>query len=231
MRVRIGTSGFSYKEWKGPFYPEKIPADGMLAYYAERLDTVEINNTFHRMPRVELLEKWAAKVPEGFSFVLKTPRRISHKKGFDGIGEPLATFAANSRALGGRLGPALVQFPPWFKKDLELLATFADPVPEGFRCALEFRHESWFDEEVYGFLRDRALALVVSDQKVADPPVVRTAPFGYFRFRGESYDDDAMKAWAGKLLDAGWDEAWVFYKHEDEGAAPAMAARFREVVG
>ena len=231
MRVRIGTSGFSYKEWKGPFYPDKIKNDAMLAYYAQRLDTVEINNTFHRMPRVELLQTWAAKVPEDFSFVLKTPRRISHKKGFEGIGEPLALFASNARTLGARLGPALVQFPPWFKKDLVVLAALADSVPQGFRCALEFRHESWFDDENYAFLSERGLALVVSDQKVADPPVVRTAPFGYFRFRRDVYTDEEMAAWAAQVRQGQWDEVYVFYKHEEEGAAPRMAARFSEVLG
>ena len=194
MRVRIGTSGFSYREWKGVFYPEKIKNEAMLGYYAEQLDTVEINNTFHRMPRVELLEGWAAKVPDGFSFVLKTPRRISHRKAFAGVEETLPVFATNARTLGARLGPALVQFPPWFKKDLETLAGFTDHVPEGFRCALEFRHESWFNDDCYTFLADRSLAWVVSDQKTAEPPVVRTAPFGQqpeivvYRRHGEFLD-------------------------------------------
>lgn len=231
MRVRIGTSGFSYKEWKGPFYPEKIAGDAMLAYYAARLDTVEINNTFQRMPRVDMLETWAGKVPPDFSFALKTPRRISHKKGFDGIAEPLAMFAANARALASRLGPALVQFPPWFKKNLTVLARFADHVPPGFRCALEFRHESWFDDEAYDFLAERGMALVVSDQKIAAPPLVRTARFGYFRFRRDAYTDEEMAAWAARLRAAGWDEAFVFFKHEGAGAAPRMAARFRHAHG
>ncbi|NIM02242.1 MAG: DUF72 domain-containing protein [Acidobacteria bacterium] len=230
MRARIGTSGFSYKEWKGPFYPGQIKNDRMLAYYGEHFDTVEINNTFHRMPRVELLETWAAQVPEDFSFVLKSPRRISHKKGFDGVGEPLETFANNSATLGQRLGPALFQFPPWLKKDFDVLGRLTEFIPDGFRCALEFRHESWFDEETREFLSDRGLALVVSDQKLAEPPVARTAPFGYVRFRRDAYSDDEMSAWAGKLTQTGWDELYVFFKHEDEGAAPKMAMRFREVL-
>jgi uncharacterized protein YecE (DUF72 family) len=230
MRVRIGTSGFSYKEWKGVFYPEKIKNDAMLAYYGEQLDTVEINNTFHRMPRVELLETWAGKVPEDFSFVLKAPRRISHKKNFEDVAEPLEIFAANAGTLGSRLGPALFQVPPWFKKDFEVLAKLTAGIPDGFRCAMEFRHESWFDEATYEFLSERRLALVVSDQKVAQPPVVKTAPFGYFRFRQDGYSDEEMTAWAATLKQTGWDEVYVFYKHEDEGAAPKMAARFREVL-
>ncbi len=230
MRVRIGTSGFSYKAWKGVFYPEKIKNDAMLAYYGERLDTVEINNTFHRMPRVELLETWAGKVPEDFSFVLKAPRRISHKKGFEDVAEPLEMFAANAGTLGSRLGPALFQFPPWFKQDFEILARLTSGIPDGFRCAMEFRHESWFDDATYDFLSERRLALVVSDQKVAQPPVVKTAPFGYFRFRQDGYSDEEMTAWAATLKQTGWDEVYVFYKHEDEGAAPKMAARFREVL-
>ncbi len=230
MRVRIGTSGFSYREWKGIFYPEKIKNDAMLAYYGERFDTVEINNTFHRMPRIELLETWAGKVPEDFSFVLKAPRRISHKKGFEGVAEPLEMFAANARRLGTRLGPALFQFPPWFKKEFDILARLIESIPDGFRCALEFRHESWFDDETYELLSEHRLALVVSDQRVAEPPVVKTASFGYVRFRQDGYTDEEMAAWATKVKQAGWDEVYVFFKHEDEGAAPKMAARFREVL-
>jgi uncharacterized protein YecE (DUF72 family) len=228
-RVRIGTSGFSYKEWKGVFYPEKIKNDAMLAYYAERLDTVEINNTFHRMPRVEMLETWAGKVPENFSFVLKAPRHISHKKGLEGVAEPLATFAANAGTLGLRLGPALFQFPPWFKKDFEILTRLTAAIPDDFRCAMEFRHESWFDDATYEFLSERRVALVVSDQKLARPPVVKTAPFGYVRFRQDGYSDEELTAWAAKLKQTDWDEVYVFFKHEDAGAAPRMAARFREV--
>ncbi len=231
MRVRTGTSGFSYKEWKGVFYPEKIRNEAMLTYYGEHFDTVEINNTFHRMPRVELLEGWAAKVPEDFSFVLKAPRRISHKKGLEGVAEPLGIFASNAAKLGTRLGPALFQFPPWLKKDFEVLGELTSGIPKGFRCALEFRNASWFDEETYAFLSERGLALVVSDQKVAEPPVVRTAPYGYVRFRQDAYTDDEMSAWAEKLKQAGWDELFVFFKHEDSGAAPRMAKRFREVLG
>jgi uncharacterized protein YecE (DUF72 family) len=230
MRVRIGTSGFSYKEWKGVFYPEKIKNDAMLAYYGRQFDTVEINNTFHRMPRVELLETWASKVPEDFSFVLKAPRRISHKKEFEGVAEPLGMFAANAQKLGPRLGPALFQFPPWFKKDFDILTRLIVGIPAGFRCALEFRHESWFDDETYGLLSEHRLALVVSDQKIPQPPVATTAPFGYVRFRQDGYSDEEMTDWASKLKQAGWDEMYVFFKHEDEGAAPKMAARFREVL-
>jgi uncharacterized protein YecE (DUF72 family) len=230
MRVRIGTSGFSYKEWKGPFYPEKIKNDAMLTYYAEHFDTVEINNTFHRMPRVELLETWAGKVPEDFSFVLKAPRRISHKKGFEGVDAPLGMFATNAGTLGKRLGPALVQFPPWFKKDLEVLAVLTESIPTDFRCALEFRHESWFDEETYEFLTGQQVALVVSDQKVEAPPVRKTASFGYVRFRQDDYSDQTLNDWAGQFKQAGWDDLHVFFKHEDEGAAPRMATRFREIL-
>ena len=230
MRIRIGTSGFSYKEWKGPFYPEKIKNDAMLAYYGKQFDTVEINNTFHRMPRVELLETWAGKVPEDFSFVLKAPRRISHKKGFEGVAEPLEMFAANAGTLGARLGPALFQFPPWFKKDLEVLALLTGSIPADFRCALEFRHESWFDEETYEFLSEQHVALVVSDQKIEAPPVRKTASFGYVRFRQDDYSDQALTDWAAQLKQAGWDDLYVFFKHEDEGAAPRMATRFREIL-
>lgn len=234
MRSRVGTSGYAYKEWKGPFYPEDLKDADMLAYYAERLDTVEINNTFYRLPNRKTIEGWASRTPETFSMVLKASRKISHKKGLEDVADALTYLVETAGGLGPRLGPMLFQFPPWLRKNLERLEGLTSALPAGFRAALEFRHASWFDDETYEFLRARGLALVVSDTDPDEddepgelPPV--TAPYGYFRLRRASYDDDALRAWGARIGGLGLTEAHVFFKHEDEGAAPKMAARFREL--
>jgi uncharacterized protein YecE (DUF72 family) len=230
MRRFVGTSGYSYDEWKGPFYPEDLPAKKMLAFYAERLDTVEINNTFYRMPKREVVRAWAEQVPEGFSFVLKAPQRITHKKRLDGVEEDLAYFAEASSELGAKQGPTLFQLPPYFRKDLARLRAFLALLPDGWRAAFEFRHASWFDEEVYGALRERGAALVVSDQDDAPaPPVVATASWGYLRLRRTTYDGAALSAWAQRVSEQPWQGVWVFFKHEDAGAGPKLAAAFRAI--
>ena len=230
MKYRVGTSGFSYKEWKGTFYPEDLADKEMLRYYAERLDAVEINNTFYRMPTRRLLEGWVEQVPESFAFALKAPRRITHQKKLSGVEEDVGYLLDTTTALGPRLGPILVQLPPYLKKDVALLADFVALIPEGARAAVEFRSSSWFDDEVYDTLRARGVALVVSDMDdKPEPPVVRTAPFGYARLRRAEYDDTSMAAWAGRFAEGGWDETYVFFKHEEAGTGPRYAARFREL--
>ena len=231
MTLFVGTSGFSYKEWKGPFYPEDLPAADMLSYYASRLNAVEINNTFYRLPSVKLLEGWSEKVPPGFSFVLKASRRITHMKRLKEADEPLEYLLSTSATLGDALGPILFQLPPYLKKDVDRLATFCALLPEGFRGAFEFRNETWFDDEVYNVLRDRRLALVTADTGDDwDAPVVRTAEYGYARLRRETYDADALADWATRLTDVGWRDLYVFFKHEDAGAGPRMAERFGGLV-
>ena len=231
MRVFTGTSGYSYKEWKGNFYPEKLQASGMLRYYAERLKTVEINNTFYRMPTEKLLLGWDEQVPEGFSFVLKATRRITHQKQLQDAGDELSYLLQTSSVLGGKLGPMLFQLPPFLKKDAARLGDFLDLMPEGWRAAFEFRHESWFDDEVYEKLRSHNIALVVSDTGKGDePPVVPTAGYGYFRLRREDYDRKALEVWAKRLDEQPWEEAYVFFKHEEAGAGPRLAEQFSEIV-
>ena len=231
MHVHAGTSGFSYDEWKGGFYPEDLPKDGMLAFYSERLPAVEINNTFYRMPKADMLTGWAEQTPEEFRFVLKASRRISHQKKLVDAGDDVAYLWKTSQALGDRLGPFLVQLPPWLKKDLERLGAFLEVVPEGMRIALEVRSSSWFDEETYDLLRRHGAALVVSDTGEGDePPVVRTAPFGYARLRRIAYEEDELATWRDRFRDAGWDDLWVFFKHEDEATGPRLARRFLDLV-
>ncbi|MBW3535310.1 MAG: DUF72 domain-containing protein [Gemmatimonadetes bacterium] len=229
MRAYVGTSGWSYKEWKGPWYPEDLSSDAMLGWYAGRLNSVECNNTFYRLPKRDVLRSWAEQVPDGFSFVLKASKRITHqaKLGADAA-DPLAYLCDAAGELGDRLGPILFQTPPWLKKDAGLLRDFLARVPEGVRAAFEFRSTSWFDEEVYDVLRQGGAALVAADTGDADkdPPLVATAPWGYARLRREAYDDGLLEDWARRLEATEWDEAWVFFKHEDEGAGPRMAERF-----
>ena len=233
MRVRCGTSGYSYKEWKGPFYPVDLPASGMLGYYAGQLDTVEINNTFYRMPTRKLLEGWLEQVGErDFTFVLKASRRISHQKRLGDVGEELSYLLEASALLGKRRGPLLVQTPPFFKKDVERLGGFLEQLPKGLRVAFEFRNASWFDDEIYDALRARNMAWVTSDTDKLedDAPVVATADYGYLRLRREDYDDAALERWASRVAAQSWKEAFVFFKHEDGGVAPRLAGRFGGLV-
>ena len=231
MRVFVGTSGYSYKEWKGNFYPKDLPASAMLHYYAQRHNTVEINNTFYRMPSEKLLLGWDEQVPKGFSFVLKASRRITHQKQLQDAGDELSYLLQTSSVLGNKLGPMLFQLPPFFKKDVARLGEFLALMPRGWRAAFEFRNTSWFDDEVYETLRSRDIALVASDTDKGDgPPVVPTASYGYFRLRREEYDRAALEAWAQQVRDLPWEEAYVFFKHEDAGAGPRLAAQFNDIL-
>ncbi|HVQ53570.1 MAG TPA: DUF72 domain-containing protein, partial [Thermoanaerobaculia bacterium] len=210
MRVLTGTSGFSYKEWKGTFYPEDLAADAMLAYYAERLPAVEINNTFYRMPKPALLEGWAAQVPEAFRFVLKASQRITHHKRLKEAGDEVAYFFGVAATLGERLGPALFQLPPNLKKDLPRLDAFLQTIPEGRRAAFEFRHASWFEEDVFHALRSRGAALCIAEDEELATPLVATADWGYLRLRRQDYGDADVAAWAERVRGQKWDEAYVF---------------------
>ncbi|HTN28012.1 MAG TPA: DUF72 domain-containing protein, partial [Burkholderiales bacterium] len=185
-----GASGYSFKEWKGTFYPQDMKPDGMLAYYAERLPTVEINNTFYRMPRTNVLESWAASVPQGFRFAIKASRRITHMSRLraESSAESLKYLYQNLAALGEKRGPVLFQLPPFFKKDLPRLTEFLALLPQGHRAAFEFRNESWFEDDVYAALKSAGASLVLSEREDnAPPPLVETAPWGYVRLRLESY--------------------------------------------
>ncbi len=230
MRVRAGTSGYSFKEWKGSFYPQELGAGEMLHYYACRLDTVEINNTFYRMPTEKMLRDWSAQVPDRFSFVLKASRRITHQKRLADAGDTLSYLLQHLGVLGEKLGPLLFQLPPFLKKDLKTLESFLALLPQGLRAAFEFRHASWFDGDVYAALRARNLALVVADGGAAEgTPIEPTASYGYLRLRAEHYSDEALASWARRVLAQPWEEAHVFFKHEADGTGPRWAARFSEL--
>ena len=232
VRIHAGTSGYSYPEWKGTFYPEKFAAKDMLRYYAERFETVEINNTFYRMPTEALLRGWAEQVPAAFTFVLKAPKRITHDRRLKDVGELVAFFTQTAATLGARLGPLLFQLPPNFKKDVPLLRDFLAQVPPGPGVAVEFRNATWFDDETWAALRARGAALCVADTG-EEPvvPLVATADWGYLRLRRENFSDDELRAWAERIEAQPWGEAYVFLKHEEEGKGPKLAARLLELVG
>ncbi|MCI0437308.1 MAG: DUF72 domain-containing protein [Gemmatimonadetes bacterium] len=230
MRVHVGTSGFAYGEWKGSFYPEDLPASAMLRFYAERFRTVEMNNTFYRMPSEKTLLQWKSQVPDGFTFVLKASQRITHFRRLKDAADPLAYLLATSAALGAARGPFLFQLPPNLQKDLSRLETFLDLLDDSARAAFEFRHPSWHDEDVHAALRARGVALCVADTGEATTPVVATAAWGYLRLRRQEYDDAVLEHWARRAYESGWIEAFVFFKHEDAGAGPRLAARFEAIV-
>ena len=223
MRLRTGTSGFSYAPWKGPFYPEDLPNARMLAFYASKLPSVEINNTFYRMPTPELLGSWAGEVPGDFSFALKASQQITHRKRLRECAEPVEYFFRVAGELGERLGPVLFQLPPNLKRDVPRLAEFLALLPAGRRCALEFRHESWFCDETYDALRARGAALCVAEAEDLATPLVATADWGYLRLRRQDYDAALLRAWSEKISTQPWQETWVFFKHEDSGVGPRLA--------
>ena len=296
VRVLTGTSGYSYPEWKGNFYPEKMAAKDMLRFYAERFPTVEINNTFYRMPTEALLKGWAEQVPDSFSFVLKASKRITHERRLKECDELLSYLFRVSSTLGSRLGPLLFQLPPNFKKDVPLLKGWAEQVPESFtfvlkasqrithiqrlkecgdlltylfrvtatlgsrlgpllfqlppnfkkdvprlksffeamperrRVAVEFRHASWFDDEVYETLRGQGAALCVADTgEEPAVPLVATTDWGYLRLRREDFGDEELRDWALRIREQPWSDAYVFLKHEEEGKGPKLAARLMEI--
>ena len=238
VRLFAGASGFSYKPWKGPFYPEGLPDAEMLGYYAARLPAVEINNTFYRLPKAKMLEDWAGQTPEGFRFVLKASRRITHMQRLKDVSELLGYLFETAGALGPKLGPLLFQLPPHLKKDLDRLRTFLGMVPADRRVALEFRNASWFEDDVYEALRAHDAALCVAETEPDDKesggqpaPLVATASWGYLRLRRENYSDADLETWAGRMRGQGWSEAYVFFKHEDEGTAPKLALRLMQVMG
>jgi uncharacterized protein YecE (DUF72 family) len=234
MQVLVGTSGFSYKEWKGSFYPEGLKEADMLRYYAERLTTVEINNTFYRMPKASLLESWAALVPPGFVFVLKGSQRITHMKRLRDTGDSVDYLFKTAAILGDKLGPVFFQLPPSLKKDLPRLAAFLELLPPERPVAFEFRHQTWFDDEVYEALRAKGAALCTADTDESGDegaPIVPTAGWGYLRLRRAGYSDEDLRGWAAKVRAQAWDRAFVFFKHEEAGKGPALAARFRGIVG
>jgi uncharacterized protein YecE (DUF72 family) len=230
VEILVGTSGFAYKEWKGKFYPEDLPSKDWLRFYAGHFATVEINNTFYRMPKREMLASWADQVPGHFRFVVKAPRRITHIKRLKDVESESAFLFENLSALGTRFGAVLVQLPPNLPKDVERLEKFITCVPEGMAVAFEFRNPSWHHPDVLDRLRERDFALAAVDsEEFPDPALAVTASWGYLRLRRFEYDEDALRSWAGRIAASAWSRAFLFFKHEDEGRGPVFAELFRRV--
>lgn len=232
MNVWVGTSGYNYPEWKGNFYPVDLPGSKMLPYYAERFSTVEINATFYRMPNKKTVDGWAAATPDGFTFVLKAPKRITHDRRLKDVEEPLRYFCETARALGPKRGPFLFQLPPYFKKELQKLKDILGLLPAEFRSAFEFRHLSWFSDDVYDLLRSKNSALCIADTETGTTPILATADFGYFRLRDEGYSPEALAKWGEtvKASEDSWRDAFVYFKHEESGVGPALAKQFEEIL-
>lgn len=231
MHLRAGTSGFSFKEWKGHFYPEKAKDKELLGLYAAQLDCVEINNTFYRMPKPELMLSFRERVGPGFVFVLKAPQQITHRQKLEGSEDSVAHLFRVGSELGDHLGPILFQLPPFLRRDLPRLVSFVASLPSGLRAVLEFRHRSWFDDEVFEALRARDVALCFSDtdpegeEPGLEQPFASTASFGYVRLRRAAYDEAALRAWIERIRAQPWREVFVFFKHEPTAPGLALALR------
>jgi len=230
MNLYVGTSGYSYKEWKGTFYPEDLPDKQMLRFYGERFRSVEINNTFYRMPKASVLEAWAAEVPAEFKFVLKASQRITHMYRLKDAGDSVSYLLKVAGALDDHLGPLLFQLPPYLKKDLPRLRDFLPLLAQNTRAAFEFRHQSWFDDEVFGVLREHEASLCIAEaENDLEIPFVATADWGYLRLRRPDYGDAELGAWVKRVRQQPWRDAFVFFKHEEAGKGPQMARRFLEL--
>jgi uncharacterized protein YecE (DUF72 family) len=232
MKLYTGTSGFSYKEWVGNFYPKDIKADGMLRYYAEHLGTVEINNTFYRMPKKDILEHWKSETPGHFLFSIKASQKITHRKRLVETDEEMKYLLGNLEVLGDQLGAILFQFPAFFKKNADRLAAFIERLPEGTPAVFEFRDNSWSDDEIAGLLAKRNLIYCFSDMDDKEiPKIISTGNWGYFRLRRENYSDQDLADWVKTIKDQNWKKALVFFKHEGDGIGPALAKKFEMMFG
>ncbi|MEO8202140.1 MAG: DUF72 domain-containing protein [Gemmatimonadota bacterium] len=232
MIIRIGMSGYSYKEWKPNFYPADLKADKMLGFYSERFGAVEINNTFYRMPTEKVLMQWQEEVPPGFLFGLKAPRRITHMNRLRESADSVEYFMRTASCLGERLGPTLFQLPPNFKKDLPLLQEFLSLVPRRWVSAFEFRHQSWFEDDVYEALRGHDVALCIVDDEDGGTPMVATASWGYLRLRRTDYSPADLEIWAERIRGEQWERAFAFFKHEEDGGlGPHIGMRMKAIIG
>jgi uncharacterized protein YecE (DUF72 family) len=227
MHLFVGTSGYSYPKWKGSFYPAKLPQKAMLSYYSQHFAAVEINNTFYKMPSASDLASWAAQVPRNFRFALKAPQTITHRKRLKDAAEPTNHLFQVAATLKNHLGPILFGLPPNFKKDLLRLEAFLTLIPRKAKVAFEFRHASWFDDDVFNFLRKHRAALCIAHtDDFPSPKIIATTTWGYVRLRRETYTKKDLANWLAKIQSQPWKECYVFFKHEDTGTGPKFAAQF-----
>jgi uncharacterized protein YecE (DUF72 family) len=229
----IGTSGFQYPEWRGTFYPEKFPTAKMLPYYAERLSTTEINYTFYRIPNTKTIEGWDSSTPENFRFGLKAPQKVTHIAKLRDCQELMDVFQRVVSRLGSKLGPVLFQLPGSFKKDHVVLSEFLERLPPGIRAAFEFRHASWFADEIFSSLQERNAALCIAESSDLLTPSVATADFGYLRLRREDYEKRDIVRWAEYVqsLKQRWSHSFIYFKHEESGKGPQLAGLMAQELG
>jgi uncharacterized protein YecE (DUF72 family) len=232
MNSWIGTSGFQYPEWKGHFYPEKLPAAKMLPFYAERFQSTEINYTFRRTPSGKTIENWCALTPPRFAFSLKAPQRVTHFAKLQNCSDSLHFFFGAIQGLEDKLGPILFQLPPFFRKDAGVLESFLEQLPDGVRAAFEFRHQSWFDDEIFARLRRHNAALCIAESSDLSTPVEATANFGYLRLRREDYGPEDIARWSEALRAhaSKWSDAFVYFKHEEQGMGPKLATQLMQLL-
>src|SRR5262249_50201980 len=233
MNTWLGTSGFQYAEWKGNFYPEDLPAAKMLPFYAERLSTTEINYTFHRIPSAKTIENWKQLTPEKFRFALKAPQKITQFAKLRNCADTLRYFYDIVSALGEKLGPVLFQLPPNFKKDTFVLVDFVNCLPEKMHAAFEFRHDSWFADDVLAALKARNVALCIADTEKLETPKIATADYGYLRLRREDYNNNDIQRWTAFVREKGghWTDAFIYFKHEEAGIGPKLAGEMIALLG
>ena len=227
-RILVGTSGFSYPAWRGPFYPTELPARGFLSFYAGRLPAVEINNTFYRMPNPAMLRAWTEQTPAAFRFALKAPQQITHRARLKDADGAIRTFVERAASLGERRGPLLFQLPPHLPVHVDRLTACLRALATAGEVAFEFRHPSWLDQQVFALLEAHGAALCIADTEDGTTPITVTAPFGYVRLRREDYAPRAVTTWAQKIAaTTRWERVYVFFKHEDAGRAPELATALR----
>ena len=233
MRTWVGTSGYNYPEWKGSFYPEKMPPAKMLPFYAAAFSTVEINYTFYRVPNEKTLAGWSRETPDGFRLTLKAPKRITHIAKLHDCADLLQYFLKTAATLGPKLGAILFQLPPYFRKDLRALDEFLALLPSGCCAAFEFRHASWMDAEVFARLRARNLALCIADSEKFSTPLEITADYGYFRLRDEGYTPEDLCRWAATIRTgaAACNDVFIYFKHEEAGKGPQFARLLLDALG
>jgi uncharacterized protein YecE (DUF72 family) len=229
MPLWIGTSGFQYPEWKGTFYPETLPVGKMLPFYSERFSTTEINYSFRRIPSAKTIEGWREKTPEHFRFSLKAPQKITHFAKLRDCSDTLIYFQEVVAGLGAKLGAILFQLPPNFQKDAPRLASFLNDIPPGMRAAFEFRHPSWFCDEIFEHLKKNNAALCIAESADLATPLVATADFGYLRLRREDYTEADIAKWARfiQAQQANWRDSFIYFKHEESGVGPKFAAQMQ----
>ncbi len=231
--IRIGTSGWYYKHWVGPFYPPKTPAARLLDYYSERFDTVEINNSFYRLPPETALTNWRDATPPDFCFAMKGSRFLTHMKKLKDAGQGLDRFFERADLLGPKLGPILFQLPPHWTLNLERLDTFLKALPSRHRYAFEFRDPTWLTNQVYDLLSRRRAALCIFDLAGFQSPIEVTTRFTYIRLHGPggkyqgSYSDASLEAWADRIRT--WsttlEAIYVYFDNDQSGYAAEDALR------